>query len=566
MTLTTPDAPEPLGDPTAAAVVWTDVAPRDGLQNIADTVSTDIKVRLINGLFAAGAPRVEATSFVSPKWVPQLADAADVLEGVREHLPRIRVLIPNRKGLDLALEHGVRNVVFTIGVTDTFNQRNVNRPVRDSLADLVDICEAAKAAACTVDVALSVAFGCPFEGEVAPERVADLVYEIAQLSVDEIGLADTIGVADPGQVAALCRPLVRRAAAWTSHIALHVHDTRGMGVANVIAAYDAGIRHFDGSAGGLGGCPFAPRSTGNVCSEDALQALMRRGAATGVDLDAYCQVAAQLGDDLSIPLPGKLHRAGVWLEATSVELVEEWCDVQRFVPTGRFDLPGERQASGGADGEVEFVAVVSASPAGRDGRTVAPGGVRVAVPLALRAVLTDEPLTVSERGHVARVDSDVSPQARERGLEGGGYAVETVREPVGMLPQLGRKAVARPNARATAECGLQSRVILVQGRGSRPGREAVESLYQTRSDESTRAVPAPACPTEGVKLHDQGCYFIGVEECANLRNSRATRYLARCHWRSLSIGRAPGSANCAGAYSFVISPRVLVEQSDGTYA
>ena len=212
----------------------------------------------------------------------------------------------------MALQHGVRNVLVTIGVTDSFNMRNVNRLVRESLTELAAICATAQAAGCTVDVALSVAFGCPFEGEVAPETVANLVHEVAQLPVAEIGLADTIGVADPGQVRALCTPLLRRAESWTAHLALHVHDTRGLGVANVVAAYQAGVRHFDGSAGGLGGCPFAPRSTGNVASEDALQALMRLGADSGVDLDAYCDVATQLGEDLDMTLPGKLHRAGVW--------------------------------------------------------------------------------------------------------------------------------------------------------------------------------------------------------------------------------------------------------------
>lgn len=312
MTPTTPIVDDPTTAPQATEVVWTDVAPRDGLQNIAMAVPTDVKVHLIDSLLAAGAPRVEATSFVAPTWVPQLADAAAVLAALGSGMTRIRVLIPNRRGLELALASGVRNVLVTIGVTDSFNRRNVNRSVSDSISELAGICDVAATQDCAVDVALSVAFGCPFEGDVAPERVADLVHEIAQLRVDEIGLADTIGVADPAQVAALCRPLVRRAEGWRAHIGLHAHDTRGMAVANVIAAYQAGVRHFDGSVGGIGGCPFAPRSTGNVASEDALQALMGMGATCGVDLDAYCAVATRLGEDLAMVLPGKLHRAGVW--------------------------------------------------------------------------------------------------------------------------------------------------------------------------------------------------------------------------------------------------------------
>ena len=291
-------------------VVWTDVGPRDGLQNIATTVPTPVKVRLVRGLLAAGAPRVEATSFVSPKWVPQLADAADVLAGLDSSaMGRTRVLIPNLRGLELALEHGVTNVLVTVAATDSFNRRNVNRSVAESIAGVAEIVERA-GASCTVDVAVSVAFGCPFEGWVDPRRVVDICRELVRLGVVEVGIADTIGVADPGQV----RDLVMRAAAVVpeQRLSLHVHDTRGMGVANVIAAFDAGVRRFEGSVGGLGGCPFAPRSTGNVCSEDALHALERIGASTGVDIDAYCAVAVRLADDLQLTLPGKLHRAGVW--------------------------------------------------------------------------------------------------------------------------------------------------------------------------------------------------------------------------------------------------------------
>jgi hydroxymethylglutaryl-CoA lyase len=234
-----------------AEVIWTDVGPRDGLQNLADAAPTEVKVRLVRGLLATGVPRVEATSFVSPKWVPQLADAAEVLDALdRADLARLRVLIPNRRGLELAIENGVSDVLVTIAATDSFNRRNVNRSVAESLDGVTEIVELARPASVTVDVAVSVAFGCPYEGRVDPERVVEVV-------------------------------------TWP-RLALHVHDTRGMAVANVVAAYEAGLRHFEGSVGGLGGCPFAPRSTGNVCSEDALQALMRMGASTGVDLEAYC--------------------------------------------------------------------------------------------------------------------------------------------------------------------------------------------------------------------------------------------------------------------------------------
>ena len=294
-----------------AEVTWTDVAPRDGLQNISGTVSPGVKVRLIEGLLAAGVPRVEATSFVSPKWVPQLADAAEVLRLLGpDVLPRLRVLIPNRRGLEMALENGIRNVLYTIAATDTFNRRNVNRSVAESLSDLDGVVGDAGQAGCDVDVAVSVSFGCPFEGAVDPQRVVDLCAELVSRGAAEVGIADTIGVAHPAAVRDLCA----RAGAVVpdARLSLHVHDTRGLAVANVLVAYEAGVTRFDGSAGGLGGCPFAPRSTGNVCSEDALQVLASAGGVHGCDLVAYCAVSDTLAADLGMELPGKLYRAGVW--------------------------------------------------------------------------------------------------------------------------------------------------------------------------------------------------------------------------------------------------------------
>jgi hydroxymethylglutaryl-CoA lyase len=303
-----------------AEVTWTDVAPRDGLQTIATTVPTEVKVRLIEGLFAAGVPRVEATSFVSPQWVPQLADAAAVLRALGpDALARSRVLIPNRRGLELALEHEVRNVLYTIGATEGFNRRNVNRSVAESLADLDSVVGDASTAGCAVDVAVSVAFGCPFEGFVDPQRVVDLCAELVRRGAAEIGIADTIGVAHPAAVRELCG----RAGDVVpqQRLSLHVHDTRGLGVANVLVGYEAGVTRFDGSAGGLGGCPFAPRSTGNVCSEDALQAVASVGGVHGCDLVAYCTVSNTLAADLGMDLPGKLHRAGLWTGAAVEEPV-----------------------------------------------------------------------------------------------------------------------------------------------------------------------------------------------------------------------------------------------------
>jgi hydroxymethylglutaryl-CoA lyase len=294
-------------------VVWTDVAPRDGLQNIADTIGTEAKIRLVRGLLDAGVPRVEATSFVSPSWVPQLADAPAVLAGLQDDLARLRVLIPNLRGLELALAHGVRNVLVTIAATDSFNRRNVNRSVEESLDEISHILELAADRECAVDVAVSVSFGCPFEGPVAPSRVVELCADLIRRGVSEVGIADTIGVATPADVTAMCA--LTAGAVPLDRVSLHVHDTRGLGVANVVAAFEAGIRRFDGSVGGIGGCPFAPRSTGNVCTEDALQALHAFGAETGIDLGAMCAVAETLASDLRHDLPGKLYRAGIWSRA-----------------------------------------------------------------------------------------------------------------------------------------------------------------------------------------------------------------------------------------------------------
>jgi hydroxymethylglutaryl-CoA lyase len=186
----------------------------------------------------------------------------------------------------------------------------VNRSVAESLDGVSEIVALAQRDGVVVDCALSVCFGCPFEGGVDPARVVELARELVQRGVEEVGVADTIGVADPAQVQDVAARVAE--AVPLERLSVHFHDTRGMGVANVVAAYQSGVSRFEGSVGGLGGCPFAPRSTGNVASEDSLQALGRLGADTGVDLDAYCAVAERLGADLGMALPGKLHRAGVW--------------------------------------------------------------------------------------------------------------------------------------------------------------------------------------------------------------------------------------------------------------
>ncbi len=301
---------------TSPALFFTEVGPRDGLQNLAQEVTTESKLELVERLLDCGVDQVEVTSFVSPAWVPRMADADALIARLIDArgqavLHRVRVLVPNPRGLERALEAGVRHVVANLAVTESFNRRNLNHSVAETLSELEAMAGTARASGCLFDVGLSVAFGCPFEGRVDQDRVAELADSCQELGVAEIGIADTIGVADPRQVSSLIE-LLLRSGIPTEQMSLHFHDTRAMGLANVLAAYETGIRRFEGSIGGIGGCPFAPRATGNVCSEDLLHMLTRVGARTGADLTGLCQTAEYLERLLGEPLPGRLYRAGVW--------------------------------------------------------------------------------------------------------------------------------------------------------------------------------------------------------------------------------------------------------------
>lgn len=300
---------------TGERILFTEVGPRDGLQNLSEELSTERKLELIRGALESGVDLVEATSFVSPNWVPKLADAEAVMAelasaGPSGGLDRIRVLVPNRKGLERALGAGARRVIVNVGVTDSFNQHNLNRSVRETVAEIAALSREAEAAHCQWDASLSVAFGCPYQGQVEPQEVVDLAAEMTQLGAGEISIADTIGVADPGQVSELVGQVSERVP--LPRLSVHLHDTRGMGLANALAGYQAGVRRFEGSIGGIGGCPFAPRSTGNVCSEDLLYLLQRVGASVAVDVKRLCAVAQRLEAMLGRALPGRLYRAGIW--------------------------------------------------------------------------------------------------------------------------------------------------------------------------------------------------------------------------------------------------------------
>ena len=282
-----------------------EVGPRDGLQSWASPVPTPAKVGLIAGLLDCGLRRVEATSMVHPKWVPQLADAEAVLEALQDRIDRLRVLVPNRQGLDRAKAAGVRNIAVTVAATDGYNRQNLNRSVQETLNDIIEIGREATVDGVAVDSSISVAFGCPYEGAVSPARVAELAVALADGGIREITLADTIGVANPAQVEELFQAMKQRlpSVRWGAHF----HDTRGAAMANLLAALETGVSLFEGSIGGIGGSPFAKATGGNLCSEDALTMLEAMGIETGVDLDRLNEVARGLERTLGSRLPGKVH-------------------------------------------------------------------------------------------------------------------------------------------------------------------------------------------------------------------------------------------------------------------
>lgn len=279
-----------------------EVAPRDGLQNEAASIPTAAKIAFIDRLSQAGLPAIEVTAFVRPDRVPQLADAEAVVAGItRRPGTRYSALVPNLKGLERAATAGLTEVAVLGAASETFSRRNVNQSIDESVATCAAVARAADAAGIRVRAYLSTAFGCPFEGDVPLERVVTLAKRLADLGVFEVAVSDTIGVAHPGQVRNVLTALVKAVPA--GQLALHFHDTRGMAVANVLAALDYGIRTFDASAGGLGGCPYAPGAAGNVSTEDLLFLLHGLGHPTGIDIDAVARAASALEALVGHPLP-----------------------------------------------------------------------------------------------------------------------------------------------------------------------------------------------------------------------------------------------------------------------
>jgi isopropylmalate/homocitrate/citramalate synthase len=283
-------------------VTLCDVGPRDGLQNEPDVLAPAVRAELVERLAAAGLPRVEAVSFVRPDAVPQMAGAEQVVAALeaRDGV-EYAGLVLNERGWERLAATALDRVNCTLAATESFNRRNANASSEEAVARVLAVLERADR---PVTVTISVAFGCPFEGEVDPARVVALAERLS--GADELVLADTIGVATPGQV----RRLVERVAALARPVGGHFHDTRNTGVANAWAALEAGAAVLDASVGGLGGCPFAPRATGNVATEDLVYTLEREGVETGVDLDALVRVAEWLESVLGRQLPGRVYRAG----------------------------------------------------------------------------------------------------------------------------------------------------------------------------------------------------------------------------------------------------------------
>ena len=294
---------------SAMRVSICDVGPRDGLQNDPVQLTVAQRVELVERLAATGLRRVEAASFVNPKAVPNMADAADVIAGIRPaDGVAYSALVLNGRGLDDALAAGVREVHASYPLTEAFARRNQNMALDEAAAIGADLVQRAKAAGAKATMTFAVSFGCPFEGPVDPGRVVEHARRIAEAGADEVLLADTIGVAVPTQVAPLVRDIA--AACPGTPVGLHLHNTRNTGYANAVAGLEAGATVFDASVGGLGGCPFAPRATGNIATEDLVYLLEGMGVDTGVDLEALIAVAEWLAAQLGRELPGLTHRAG----------------------------------------------------------------------------------------------------------------------------------------------------------------------------------------------------------------------------------------------------------------
>ncbi len=285
-----------------------EVAVRDGFQIEPRFIPTEDKIRLVNTLSRTGLAKIEVTSFTSPKAIPALADAEVVMSEI-ERVPGVvyAALVPNARGCERALACGVDEINVFMSASASHNLANLRMTPEQSLAQFRAIVAQVGDSA-TLNASLSTAFGCPFEGAVPQERVLQRVGEFADMGMQGVSLCDTTGMANPAQVAQLCQAVLARWPELT--ITVHFHDTRGMGLANALAAWQTGIRHFDASLGGLGGCPYAPGASGNVCTEDLVHMFQAMGCETGVDLNALLAAAATLPGLVGHELPGQVLKAG----------------------------------------------------------------------------------------------------------------------------------------------------------------------------------------------------------------------------------------------------------------
>jgi hydroxymethylglutaryl-CoA lyase len=281
-----------------------EVGPRDGLQNETASISTADKIAFVNHLSEAGHKTIEVSAFVSPKWVPQMADAAEVFAGItRRKGTRYTALVPNLAGLERATAARVDEVAVFAAASESFSKRNINQTIGESLEGYRAVCERAREAGLPVRGYVSTAFGCPFEGAVEPARVKDVAAALINMGAYEVAISDTIGVAHPGQVVSLFDEITKRVP--PERIALHFHDTRGTALANVLMALQLGISRFDSSAGGLGGCPYAPGATGNLATEDLLYMLDGLGIHTGVSLDKVLAASRFMEEKIGHPLASR---------------------------------------------------------------------------------------------------------------------------------------------------------------------------------------------------------------------------------------------------------------------
>jgi (R)-citramalyl-CoA lyase len=295
------------GDAVRVEIV--EVGPRDGLQNEEQVLPPELRARLCGKLAAAGVPRIEAASFVNPKLVPQMAGAEEVMDGIKRRPGTSYAgLVLNEKGYERAIQAGVDEVRYSFPVTETFAERNQNVTVADATALAGRIVERARLDGVRVSITLSAAFGCPFEGRVEPAFVLDIAERVSEAKPDEIILADTIGVGVPKGV----RELVGGVLSYGGTVGCHLHNTRNTGIANAIAAVEVGATVLDASVGGTGGCPFAPRATGNIATEDLVYMLHGMGYESGIDLDALAECARWLAEQLDKELPGQVYKAGTF--------------------------------------------------------------------------------------------------------------------------------------------------------------------------------------------------------------------------------------------------------------